>query len=181
MAKSTDEETHHLTPLLRIAPSILTSMLRTSQLVTFDWLTDYLRLGLEPRDSTSPLTALEYEFIPPLESKFRPAFDPSLPPELTKFKPWEANEERSSMLKGWRILFVGEKGRETDADILKMIEVAGAQYEVFDVSGGERKWKQALQKSKRKATKGLSIVANGEVMRVAAGEDWDTIDEALRE
>lgn len=174
--------THHLTNALSITPPLLTSMLTTAQLVTPDWLSALLRFGGQPKEPGSPLTTLEFEFILPAESKYRPPFDPSLPSALKKsFKPWEANEERANMLKGWRVLFIGEKGREADKELLAMLEAGGAEYEVFDVAGGERRWNQALEKNKRKAPKGLSVVADEERMRVVAGDDWDIIEEILIE
>ncbi len=120
------------------------------------------------RRGESPLTMLEFEFLPPSETKHPPSFAPTLPSALKVSKVWEPNQERENMFKGWRVLFVGEKGREADQDLLQMLDAGGAEYEVFDVTGGEKKWKQVLGKNKRKASKGLSVVADEETMQVAA-------------
>ena len=45
----------------------------------------------------------------------------------------------------------------------------------------EKKWKQVLEKNKRKANKGLSIVADEENMRVAAETEWAAINDNLKE
>lgn len=179
--------THYLTPTLDISSSILCSLLRLAQVVHPSWLTEFLRLGdvinLDhgALEEGPPVTALEFEFLPPSEAKHRPSFSSSLPSSLKSFKAWEPNEERDRMFKGWRILFVGEKGREADQDLLQMLDAGGAEYEVFDVSGGEKKWKQVLGKNQRKASKGLSVVADAETMQVAAEAEWNVINEILKE
>lgn len=185
-ATQTAEVTHHLTPMLSISPSILSSLLRTTHIVHPDWLTEYLRLGDSEKldhgaSEEGSLTTLEFEFLPPSESKHRPTFASNLPPSLQSFKAWDRNEERYGMFKGWRVLFVGEKGREADQDLLQMLDAGGADYEVFDVSSGEKKWRQVLAKNQRKASKGLSVVADEETMLVAAEVDWKVINDVLKE
>lgn len=200
---------HHLTSTLHIAAPLLTSMLNAAQLVRPDWLTEYLRVGDVEKDVGVPagssdriLTMLEFEFLPPSETKFRPPFAPSLPsstPTLKTFKTWEANEERVGLLRAWRVLFVcSASTRENEVELREMISAAGAEYEVFDVDGEhgdgglESRWKQVLGRSRRRAgagaakgtARGMAVVVVPDVQTVAAAagdEYWEMIRTTLKE
>lgn len=138
---------------------------------------------------------LEREFSLPLESRFRPAFAPTLPTELKKFQVWEPKESRSALLKEWRFVFLtgsfsdstsssSTKPSGDDAEFRGLVESAGAAYETLDVSGGRVRMKQAIGRCVRKfeaekkgtpgggaSGKGLAIVSLGDVERTRASVD----------
>lgn len=173
--------THHLTQSLAITRPIVTSLLSAAQLVRQDWLTELIRVGSPTEDNPKGTSQLELTFSLPPESKFRPTFSPALPPALKMFKTWEPNEERLNMLRGFRFIFVGEKGREVDGDLRELVGRGGGEYEGFPVSSGKAQWHRILSKGKAKTEgkKGLVIVAEEDVMRAAVGDAWDgLVDEA---
>jgi hypothetical protein len=126
--------THHLVPSYALTPAHMTSLLSAAQLVKPEWLSELLaRSILDPQESTR---ALEHTFVLPPESKFHPGFATALPPTIKTFKTWEPNEARLNMLKGYRFVFVGEKGLEIPAEYRDLVKRGGAEYEAFTLSAG---------------------------------------------
>lgn len=89
-----------------------------------EWLTEVLHLGSTSSSADGPST-LELDFRLPAASQYVPASAPDLPPLLKSPMTWEPNQRRSGMLKGWRFVFVGEKGREVDAEARTLVERGG--------------------------------------------------------
>ena len=108
------------------------------------------------------------------------------------------------MLKGWRFVFLigsfsdgpSSRSPDDDAELRKLIESAGAEYETFDVSGGRVRLKQAIGRCVRRfeaerggavREKGLAVVSSGEVERARAsvesgkkgGKEWDEVIDVL--
>lgn len=161
-------------------------MLLPAQLVRPDWLFEFLRLGDLVKEGsgsheTHNLTVLEYEFSTPVETKFRPSFAPTLPPDLKTFKIWEPNPERSNFLIGWRLIFLRDNGSELDSDVRAFIERGGGEYDTYDMAGGPTRLKQALLRNKRKAEgmKGISVLGDSEKLKVATGDLWDDMLETI--
>lgn len=182
------EVTHHLVTMLSATSAVVSTTLIPAQLVKPDWLTELLRLGDEPydipqsqaveADPAQSRSALEYELTLPSETKYRPPFSPSLPPELKTLKTWEPNLERQNLFKGWRFVFVG---REIDTDTRAVVERGGGEYEAFDVSGGPIRLQQTLERNKRKAQKGISVIGDAETLKVSAADNWNSLEDVLRE
>lgn len=180
--------THHLVTMLSATSAVVSTTLIPAQLVKPDWLTELLRLGDEPYDipqsqavepdPAQTRSALEYELTLPSETKYRPPFSPSLPPELKTLKTWEPNPERRNLFSGWRFIFVG---RELDSDSRAVVERGGGEYEAFDVSGGPIRLQQTLERNKRKAQKGISVIGDAETLKFAAGDNWSSLEDTLRE
>ena len=125
---------HHLVPSYMLTLAHMTSLLSTAQLVKPEWLSELLaHFILDPQESTY---ALEHTFVLPPESKFHPGFAAALPPTFKTFKTWEPNKARLNMLKGYRFVFVGEKGLEIPAEYRDLVKRGGAEYEVFTLSTG---------------------------------------------
>lgn len=176
LASSHDLLTHHLTSKYEVTTPVMTSLLCAAQLVKPEWLQELVRLGTTPvEDDSFGLTLLEKSFIPPLESKYRPAFGPSLPPVLRSFKHWEPNEERLSLLRGFRFILPSEDG-EVDAELRELVVRGGADYEGFNLKAGLTKWRQIIAKGKRRVEelrvgKGLVILAKDNVIQRAVEEE----------
>lgn len=181
------EVSHHCTSELSLSIPICVSLLSSAHLVKPGWLHEILELGTTPQDTTSPNgpSKLEYDFQLPKESQFAPAFDPTLPSVLKNRKKWCIDVKREDMFKGWRFMFVGEKGRETSSLMKQLVDRGGGAYEIFDVASGKMRFQQAVTKLKRKAANddgnGLCIVAEEPSMRAAVGDKWDELVEILRE
>jgi hypothetical protein len=155
----------------------MTSLLSAAQLVKPEWLSELLALTiLDPRESTR---ALEHTFALPPESKFRPGFAAALPPKFKTFKTWEPNEARLNMLKGYRFVFVGEKGLEIPAGYRDLVKRGGAEYEAFTLSAGVVRWRKTLLRAKSLAEEKngkVSPVADADAMELAVGaEEWKEI------
>ena len=168
------EITHHLVPSYALTPSHMTSLLSASQLVKPEWLSELIALStLDPQESTR---ALEHCFSLPPESKFRPGFASTLAPTFKTLKTWEPNEARLNMLKGYRFVFVGEKGLEIPAGYRDLVKRGGAEYESFTVSTGVVRWRKALLRAKTLAEDKngkVSPVADMDAMKLATGaEEW---------
>jgi len=155
----------------------MTSLLCAAQLVKPEWLQELMRLGTTPVEGDSfGLTALEKSFISPLETKYRPAFGPSLSPSLRSFKHWEPNEERLSLLRGFRFILPTEDGG-VDAELRELVVRGGAEYEGFNLKTGLAKWRQVIAKGKRRveelksAGKGLIVLAKDSMIQRAVGEE----------
>ncbi|KAG0708530.1 hypothetical protein DFH29DRAFT_1041101 [Suillus ampliporus] len=169
--------THHLTSKYEVTTPVMTSLLCAAQLVKPEWLQELVRLGSTPVENDSfGLTVLEKSFVPPLESKYRPAFGPALPPALKSFKHWEPNEERLNLLRGFRFILPAEDG-EVDGELRELVVRGGAEYEGFNLKAGLAKWRQVLAKGKRKvedlrgAGKGLVVLAKDSVIQRAVEEE----------
>jgi hypothetical protein len=174
--------THHLVPSCALTTAHMTSLLSAAQLVKPEWLSELLALSiLDPRESAR---ALEYTFALPLESKFRPAHAAALPSSLKTFKAWEPNETRLNMLKGYRFVFVGEKGLEIPAGYRELVKRGGAEYEAFTVGAGVVRWRKALLRAKSLAEEKsgkVVLVADGGVMELAIGADaWEELVSAAK-
>lgn len=171
--------THHITPKYEVTTPVMTSLLCAAQLVKPDWLQELVRLGNTPAENDAlGLTILEKSFVPPIESKYRPAFGPALPPGLKSFKHWEPNEERLNLLRGFRFVLPAEEG-EVDAELRDLVVRGGAEYEGFNLKAGLAKWRQVIAKGKRKveelrgAGKGLVVLAkNSVIQRAVEDEKW---------
>lgn len=152
----------------------MTSLLSAAQLVKPEWLSELIALSiLDPRESTR---ALEHSFALPPESKFRPGFAVDLSPTYKTLKTWEPNEARLNMLKGYRFVFVGEKGLEIPAGYRDLVKRGGAEYESFTVSTGVVRWRKALLRARTLAeekNRKVSPVADMDAMELATGaEEW---------
>jgi hypothetical protein len=174
--------THHLVPSYALTPSHMTSLLSAAQLVKPEWLTELLTLSdLDPRESPR---ALEHTFSLTPESKFRPAFAAALPPALQTFKTWEPNETRLNMLKGYRFVFVGEKGLEIPAGYRDLVKRGGAEYEAFTVNVGAVRWRKALLRAKALAEerngKVVPVADGGAIELVVGAEEWEKIDSVAK-
>ncbi|KAI5122259.1 hypothetical protein M0805_007123 [Coniferiporia weirii] len=177
------EITHHLTQLLDTTQAIATSLLNSTHLVRPDWLTELLHLGETAASADLP-SVLETDFRLPAEKQHRPSFSPSLPAPLKSYTLWEVSDVRMGLLKGWRLVFIGEKGRELDIETRTLVERGQGEYEAFDVDGGATRLRQAIARNKRKsgteAWKGISIIGNPETLKVAAGDLWDAMQDVLK-
>lgn len=179
--------THHLIPQYAANPVIATSLLSAAQFVKPEWLNELVRLGSLPVGSDpSNGSSLEQVFTLPPETKFRPTFATALPASLKVFKAWEPNEERVNMFRGYRFLFVGEKGREVEEMMTELVRRGGGEREVFSVDGGRQKLHRILAKGKAKLAnmpenkKGLVLVADAKAIVTAVGsKEWEElVDEA---
>jgi hypothetical protein len=150
------------------------SLLSAAQLVKPEWLSELITLStLNPQESTR---ALEHNFSLPPESKFRPGFAAAFPSTYKTLKTWQPNEARLNMLKGYRFVFVGEKGLEIPAGYRDLVKRGGAEYESFTVSTGVVRWRKALFRAKTLAEEKngkVSPVADMDAMELATGaEEW---------
>ena len=150
------------------------SLLSAAQLVKPEWLSELFALStLDPRESTR---ALESNFSLPPESKFRPGFAATLSSTYKTLKTWQPNEARLNMLKGYRFVFVGEKGLEIPAGYRDLVKRGGAEYESFTVSNGVMRLRKALFRAKTLAEDKngkVSLVADIGAMELATGaEEW---------
>ncbi|EJD00470.1 uncharacterized protein FOMMEDRAFT_30502 [Fomitiporia mediterranea MF3/22] len=177
------EITHHLTPTLSMTTLLAISLLTRAHVVRPEWLNELLYLGGTTSSADGP-SVLESDFRLPPVNQYVPKYDSTLPASLKNPSMWEPNERRTGMLKGWRLLFVGEKGREVDAETRALVERGGGEYEVFDVSGGLTRWRQALSRTKRKAAseggRGLSVLGDLDILQISAGDSWSSMLEDLK-
>ena len=169
--------THHLVPSYALTPAHMTSLLSAAQLVKPEWLSELVALSiLDPKESPR---ALEHTFALPPESKFHPGFAAALPSTFKTFKTWEPNEARINMLKGYRFVFVGEKGLEVPAGYRELVKRGGADYEAFTLSAGVVRWRKALLRAKslvEDKNGKVSPVADLDAMVLAVGaEEWGEI------
>ncbi|KAG8215809.1 hypothetical protein J3R82DRAFT_7720 [Butyriboletus roseoflavus] len=167
--------THHLTPKYETTVPLATSLLSATQLVKVEWLQELIRLGTTADDSHPfKLVPLEQCFTPPLESKYRPIFSPSLAPSFKSFKFWEPNEERLHLLKGYRFVLLCDVEGQVDGDTRELIIRGDGEYECFPLTTGEAKWRQMLAKAKRKVDEAglkVAIVAREHVVQATVGEN----------
>ena len=181
--------THHLVSQFLVNPSIATSLLSAAQFVKLEWLIELIRLGNLPiNDDPSNGSSLEQVFSLPAETKYRPTFGAALPTPLKVFKVWEPNEGRINMFRGYRFLFVGEKGREAEGAMTELVIRGGGNWVGFNVASGRKEWHHVLAKEKAKLVKisegqkGVVIVADAKAMAVAVGsQQWgELVDEAKK-
>ncbi|KAH0835680.1 hypothetical protein J3R83DRAFT_9435 [Lanmaoa asiatica] len=167
--------THHLTPKYELTVPLVTSLLSATQLVKVEWLQELIRLGTTSDDGHPlKLAPLEQSFTPPLESKYRPIFSPSLASPLKSFKFWEPNEERLHLLKGYRFVLLCDAEGQVDEYTRELIIRGDGEYECFPLTNGEAKWRQMLAKAKRKvdgAGLKVAIVTREHVVQAAVGAD----------
>ena len=167
--------THHFTPKYELTVPLATSLLSATQLVKVEWLQELIRLGTTSDDSHPfKLAPLEQFFNPPLESKYRPIFSPSLATPLKSFKFWEPNEERLHLLKGYRFVLLSDAGGQVNGDTRELIIRGDGEYECFPLTNGEAKWRQMLGKAKRKVDEAglkVAIVVREHVVQATVGAD----------
>lgn len=181
--------THHLIPQYAVNPATATSLLSAAQFVKPEWLNEIVRLGSLPvGGDSSNGSSLEQVFALPPETKFRPTFAAALPAPLKVFKVWEPNEERVGMFRGYRFLFVGEKGREVDEMMTELVRRGGGEREVCSVDGGPQKLHRLLAKGQAKlanvseSKKGLILVADATAITAAVGsKQWEALVNEAKE
>ncbi|GJE85654.1 hypothetical protein PsYK624_017330 [Phanerochaete sordida] len=163
---------YHLIPTYTLTPAIATSLLNAATFVKPSWLTELIS---HYAPLTTPDPGKEYH-VPSL-SKHRPAFSPALPSSLKNHRSWEPNEARANMLKGHRVVFVGERGREAPADYKELVKQGGGAYECCAVQGGRKALHGVLAKAQGKDAT-IALVADAAAMVAAVGQDeWDGIVE----
>lgn len=83
------------------------------------------------------------------------------------------------MLQNYRVIFVGERGRETTEEYKELIRRGAATYECCAVQGGRRTLHSVLAKGQEKG-KSLVLIADQPAMIAAVGEEeWaEMIEEA---
>ena len=176
------EVTHHLTQSLEGTAAVAISILCSAELVLPQWLQEVIRLGTTAEDANRP-SELEQEFKLPDASQYRPKQSQNLPSSLKVTDAWTVNESRKNIFKGWRFLFACKKG-EVDAETRRLVELAGGEYECFDVSGGASRWEQSLSRNKRKAEadgeKGLAVVGDEDALRIELEDASEPFFKALR-
>lgn len=158
--------THHILSSYSLQPTVASSLISLAHFVTPEWLTSTLALG-ESKDGPS---SLEQNYSLPRVPDFKPDYSPSLPSTLKKLSVWEPNESRTTIFREYRIIFAGEKGRETSSDDKDLIKRGGGEYECFSVGAGRKAFHNILAKGSAKA-KTLVLVADEHSMGAAIGED----------
>lgn len=126
---------------------------------------------------------LEYDFLPPQETKFRPPFAPTLPSSAKTFKIWEAKDERVGMFRGWQFVFLVEAGAEANGDVKALVERGGAASDVFDTSSAPAKLRAMLTANKTRSSKsgkGTAIIGDVGSLKASAGDAWEGLDGVLR-
>lgn len=163
--------THHITPELTLNPVIATSLLSLTKFVKPDWLETVLAHGAASDSSIS----LEFNFSLPSPSQHRPMLSSFLPSSLKNHRSWEPNEDRVDLLKAYRVIFVGERGREATEEYKELVRRGAATYECCPVQGGRKMLHSVLAKGQGKG-KTLVLVADQSAMVAAVGQDeWDDL------
>ena len=163
--------THHVVSELTLDPSIATSLLSLAKFVKPEWLVELLSCG----NSSEPSTSLEYKFSLPSISQHRPDLSPFLPSSLKNHRIWEPSEDRVDMLKALRIVFVGDRGRETTDDYKELVKRGGATYECYPVQSGRRALHNVIAKGKEKG-KIMVLIATQSAIVAAIGLDmWEEL------
>ena len=166
---------YHLTPTYSLTPTIASSLLTAAQFVKPAWLTDLIaQYSLSDDDEAK-------DWVLPSISKYRPTYSPALPSSLKNHRSWEPNETRAKMLKQFRIIFVGERGREVNEEYKDLVKYGDASYECCAVEGGRKALHDALAKAQSKR-KTVVLTADQSAMTAAVGEDgWKELaEEAAR-
>lgn len=167
------EVTHHLTSIYSLTAAIATSLVARAHLVKPEWLDALLSLGLS---SVEPST-LEYEFALPSVAKFRPSFSPSLPSSLKNHRSWEPNQNRENMLVDYRIIFVGERGREAKEEYKELARQGGAAYECCPAQGGKKALHDVLAKAESKGKQPVLIADEITLLAALGQEGWNELTE----
>jgi hypothetical protein len=88
------------------------------------------------------------------------------------------------MLKGYRFVFVGEKGLEIPAGYRDLVKRGGAEYEAFTVNVGAVRWRKALLRAKALAEerngKVVPVADGGAIELVVGAEEWEKIDSVAK-
>jgi hypothetical protein len=83
------------------------------------------------------------------------------------------------MLKGYRFVFLGEKGLEIPAGYRDLVKRGGADYEAFAVGAGVVRWRKALLRAKalveEKNGKAVPVADRDAMELVVGGEEWKEI------
>jgi hypothetical protein len=157
------------------APSAM-GLLSGQKFVQLGWLTELLRLGeLQPSEPQS----LEWVCEVPKETKFRPTFHVSLPPEVKKFDLWLPNKERANVLQGINFVLVS---KESASDMQEAIIKGGGTAETMDYDiGKEERWNM-MRAAGKKGKRGVVFVASEGESKKALGQDtWsDFVKDASR-
>jgi len=169
------EVTHHVISEYTADLSCSASLLSLCQFVKPEWLQEVIRLGKLPRSNEQPNgVSLEDHFILPQESKYRPAFSPSLLPLQRKLGVWEPNEERVNLFQTCRFICLHEKVTVIDTELREVIHRGGGILENFDIHSGIQKFGRALSRSRAKEGKKTVVVGNLDSMQLAVGkESWE--------
>ncbi|KAF8175759.1 proline-rich protein [Pholiota molesta] len=163
--------THHLISHYVANLSTATSLLSLTRFVKPEWLQEVIRLGSIPvNDKDADGISLEQHFILPSESKYRPAFSPSLLPSHKKFGVWEANEARVNFFSSCRFVCLREKIRESDSELQEAIRRGEGAFENFDIHSGVTKFHRTLTRGHAKEGKKVVVVADADLMQAAVGE-----------
>uniref|UniRef100_A0A8H8CF78 FHA domain-containing protein n=1 Tax=Psilocybe cubensis TaxID=181762 RepID=A0A8H8CF78_PSICU len=168
--KMHENVTHHLASHYVANLTMIASLLNMTRIVKPEWLSEILRLGaLDKEDENATGTSLEERLALPVETKYRPAFSPSLLPKQKTFDVWEPNEERVNLLKPFRFICMQEKATELDAEIREAIDRGGGSYETFKVSDGVEKLPRVLARSRAKEGKKTIVVGDIDSLQTAVG------------
>lgn len=171
--KSHPSVTHYITPELKLDAVIATSLLSLTKFVKPDWIEALITSGA----SSDPATSLEFTYSLPSPSQHRPTLSPFLPSSLKNHRSWEPNEDRVDLFNAFRVIFVGERGREANEDYRELVRRGAATYECCAVQGGRQVLHTVLAKGKDKG-KSLVLVADHFAMIAAVGRDeWDELVE----
>lgn len=181
---SSPENTHHLVSNYAVNASIAASLMSATQLVKPEWLEELIRLGsLSVKNGSITCTSLEKTFLLPLVAKFRPTFPASLPHTLKTVNVWEPNEERLSLFRGYRFLFMVDKSLDIESSMKEVVVRGQGEYDCFQISGGRVKWRHALTKCKKKLSehedgKEMVLVGDAKIIAEKTGsEPWTQLTE----
>jgi hypothetical protein len=85
------------------------------------------------------------------------------------------------MLKGHRVIFLGEKGREASEEYRNLVKQGGGAYECCAVQGGRKALHDVLARAQGKGAK-FCLVADSSAMTAAVGADgWsEFVEEAAK-
>jgi len=158
-------------------------LLSLCQFVKPEWLQEVIRLGkLSRRNEQQNGSSLEDHFALPQESKYRPAFPPSLLSSMKKLSIWEPNEERVNLFQTCRFICLHEKITASDTELRNVIHRGGGILENFDIHSGISKFRRALSRSQAKEGKKTVVIGDLDAMRLFIGEEFwnDFLTEAQR-
>ncbi|CAA7263776.1 unnamed protein product [Cyclocybe aegerita] len=169
------EVTHHITSDFVANLSSMSSLLSLCQFVKPEWLQEVIKLGTDLKHAQPfGLSSLEEHFVLPFESKYRPAFSPSLSSAQKVLRLWEPNEERVNLFQACRFICLHEKIRDSDTELREAIHRGGGSLENFDIHSGIVKFRRALTRAQVKEGKKTVIVGDEESMKAAVGkETWE--------
>ncbi|KZT01646.1 uncharacterized protein LAESUDRAFT_815725 [Laetiporus sulphureus 93-53] len=164
--------THHLASTYTLSPDLATSLISVAHIVKPEWLKEVLQLG---SSDEGELSSLERSFSLPEPAKFRPTFSPALPGDLKSFAMWVENEARVGIFRGYRFVFMGEKGREVQEAMRDLVRRGEGEYECFSVEGGSGALHRLLAKCESRESTSV-IVGESSLITPAVGEDgWQNL------